>query len=105
MDIQDNCYALNNAENATFKVVPAQKIEYKCIACNTSCNSNSQLEAHLRSSKHHETLNEKHEKHDANNNQCENGMANNYEHENDKKSGDTFMEDKEARLEGLTIFF
>ena len=42
----------------------------------------------------------KYEKHDANNNQCENGMANNYEHENDKKSGDTVMEDKEARLHG-----
>ena len=102
MDIQDNCNALNNAENATFKVVPAQKIEYRCIACNTSCNSNSQLEAHLRSNKHHETLNEKH---DANNNQCENGMANNFEYENDEKSCDTVMEDKEARLEGLTFFF
>ena len=86
-------------------MVPAQKIEHKCFTCNSSCNSNSQLEAHLRSNKHHEIFKEKHEKHDANNNQCENGMAKNYEYKNDEKSGDTVMEDKEARLKGLKIFF
>ena len=32
-------------------------------------------------------------------------MANNFEYENDEKSCDTVMEDKEARLEGLTFFF
>ena len=89
MDIQDNCNALNNAENATFKVVSAQKIEHKCFTCNTSCNSNSQLEAHLRSNKHHDTM-KMHEKHDGYNNQCENVMV---------------TEDKEARLHGLIIIF
>ena len=42
------------------------------------------LEAHVRSNKHNDTLNEKY---DVNNNQCENGVENNNEHENDA-SGD-----------------
>ena len=42
------------------------------------------LEAHVRSNKHNDTLNDKY---DVNNNQCENGVENNNEHENDA-SGD-----------------